>query len=280
MEKRTETLTDGVTQQDEPPQSFVGLITVPMLCRLQQLCPFVARRQHSMPFILGPDHIATIGIDCISKNNASSKPLEQRRRIARIAWRNNIALRISFCAEPRRVFRQKRYTGVFLYQLSNAVISLMYGGKSPAHLQLKETVSMKKYTLTAFAALGLLVASTTSQAVAQHSDDKTMHGKDKMNGKMSEKEHTAMMQKMDKMSVEDKASMMDKMSAKDRMGYMKGEGSTTASMSEQEHTAMMAKMSTQEKADAFDKWPMETRMAAMRHQGMMHKGTRNKAPKN
>ena len=74
--RRTETLTDGVTQQDDPPQSFVGLITVPMLCRLQQLCPFVARRQHSMPFILGPDHIATIGIDCTSKNSASSKPLE------------------------------------------------------------------------------------------------------------------------------------------------------------------------------------------------------------
>ena len=139
---------------------------------------------------------------------------------------------------------------------------------------------MKKYTLTAFAALGLLVASTTSQAFAQHSDDKTMHGKDKMNGKMSEKEHTAMMQKMDKMSVEDKASMMDKMSAKDRMGYMKMEGSTTASMSEQEHMDMMGKMSAQEKADAFDKWPMDKRMAAMRHNSMMHKGTMNKTPKN
>ena len=52
---------------------------------------------------------------------------------------------------------------------------------------------MKKYTLAAFAAFGLLVASTTGQAYAQHSDDKKMHGKDKMNGKMSEKEHTAMM---------------------------------------------------------------------------------------
>ncbi len=139
---------------------------------------------------------------------------------------------------------------------------------------------MKNYTLAAFAAFGLLVASTTSQAYAQNSDDKRMHGKDKMNGKMSEKEHTAMMQKMDKMSVDDKASMMDKMSTKDRMGYMKMEGSTTAQMSEQEHMDMMAKMSAQEKADAFDKWPMEKRMAAMRHHSMMHKGTTKNTPKN
>ena len=139
---------------------------------------------------------------------------------------------------------------------------------------------MKTSTLAAFAAFGLLVASTTTQSFAQRSDDKTMQGKDKMQGKMSEKEHTAMMQKLDKMSVEDKASLMDKMSGKDRMGYLKVEGSTTAGMSEQEHMDMMAKMSAQEKADAFDKWPMEKRMAAMRHHSKMHKGTTNTTPRN
>lgn len=93
--KRTETLMEGVTQQDEPPQALVGLITVPILCRLQQLCPFAERRQHSMPFRLGPDHMATIGIDCISKNRASSRPLEQRRRIAQKARRIDIGPRVS-----------------------------------------------------------------------------------------------------------------------------------------------------------------------------------------
>jgi len=79
IEKRTEMLMEGVTQQEEPLQPSVGLITVPKLCRLQQLCPFAERRQHSMPFILGPDHMANIGIDCISRNSASSRPLEKRR---------------------------------------------------------------------------------------------------------------------------------------------------------------------------------------------------------
>ncbi len=86
---------EGVTQQDEPLQPSVGLITVPKLFRLQQLCPFDERRQHSMPFILGPDHIASIGIDCISKNSASSRPLEQRRWIALIARRIDIDSRVS-----------------------------------------------------------------------------------------------------------------------------------------------------------------------------------------
>jgi len=93
--KRTETLIDGLTQQDEPLQTFVGLITVPMLCRLQQLCPLAERRQHSMPFRLGPDHMANSGIDCISKNSASNRPLEQRRWIAQIARRIDIASRVS-----------------------------------------------------------------------------------------------------------------------------------------------------------------------------------------
>lgn len=112
---------------------------------------------------------------------------------------------------------------------------------------------MSKRIRMILAVVGLLTAS----AIAQTTDSK-MAGKDTP-GKMTDQQ---MMDKMEKMSVDDKAAMFDKMSAHDKMSAMKMAGHDTG------------KMSAQDKADAFDKMPMEKKMSAMHKATMTPKGAK------
>jgi hypothetical protein len=128
---------------------------------------------------------------------------------------------------------------------------------------------MSKRIRIVMAAVGVLVALSLASAFAQTSDSK-MAGKS-MPGKMTDQQ---MMDKMDKMSTDEKAAMFDKMTAKDKMSAMKMAGHDTSKMSSTERMDMVAKMSAQEKADAFDKMPMEKKMSVMHHESTMHKDTK------
>ena len=72
--------------------------------------------------------------------------------------------------------------------------------------------------------------------------------------------HDETMAKIDKMSADDKAAVVNKMTAKDKKTEMDTSGHD------------VSKMSTQEKADMFDKMPMEKKMEMMKGGHMMHKG--------
>lgn len=130
---------------------------------------------------------------------------------------------------------------------------------------------MTKQLKTILATVGLLTALTMSSAAAQTPTDTTagdhMSGK-KMTSKMS---HQDMMDKMDKMSADEKAAMFDKMSAADKMHATKMAGHDMSKNSSKERMEMMGKMTAQEKADMFDKMPMEKRMSMMKGDSKMHK---------
>lgn len=122
----------------------------------------------------------------------------------------------------------------------------------------------------------MLLATTTGTAFAQNPDEnKTSKGK--MQGHESERGHKG---GMDKMSVEDKAAMMDRMTTKEHIEFMKMTGHDMPNMTEKEHTDMMAKMSSQEKADAFDKLPMQKQKAMMRKSSKVKGDKMDKTPKN
>ena len=132
---------------------------------------------------------------------------------------------------------------------------------------------MRKKIQMTLAVAGLFSGLAITSAFAQTSDDKKMSD-DKMSGEqMSGKKmsHQEMMDKMNKMSVDDKAAMFDKMSEKDKMSAMKMGGHDMGKMSHGEMMDM-GKMSTQDKADMFDKMPMEKKMSMMKGGSMMHKG--------
>jgi hypothetical protein len=82
------------------------------------------------------------------------------------------------------------------------------------------------------------------------------------------------MDKMDKMSIDEKAAMFDKMTAHDKMAAMKAAGHDTSKMSSTERMDMMGKMSAQEKADAFDKLPMQKKMSVMHNASTTPKGAK------
>jgi hypothetical protein len=128
---------------------------------------------------------------------------------------------------------------------------------------------MSKGIRIVLTAVGVLIALSLALAFAQTSDSK-MAGKS-MPGKMTDQQ---MMDKLDKMSTDEKAAMFDKMTAKDKMSAMKMAGHDTSKMSSTERLDMMGKMSAHEKADAFDKMPMEKKMSIMHHESTMHKDTK------
>jgi hypothetical protein len=92
---RTDNGTVNPVQQLLPPHALSGRITGSLLCRLQQACALPFRRQHSMPRQLGPDHIATSGIACISRNSTRTTLPRQRRPATRIKAPNVTASRVS-----------------------------------------------------------------------------------------------------------------------------------------------------------------------------------------
>ncbi len=102
-----------------------------------------------------------------------------------------------------------------------------------------------------------MLASLVAMPVFAQTEDHSKMGK--MSGtKMS---HDEMVAKMAKLSRDDKAALVDKMSAKDKQAAMKTSGQD------------VSRMSAQEKADTFDKMPMDKKMAMMMNDGsMMHKG--------
>ena len=128
---------------------------------------------------------------------------------------------------------------------------------------------MSKRIRMVLAAVGVVTALSIGSAFAQTSDSK-MAGKS-MPGKMTSQQ---MMDKMDKMSVDEKAAMFDKMTAHDKMSAMKMVGHDTSKMSSTERMDMMGKMSAKEKADAFDKMPIEKKMSIMHNGSTMPKGTK------
>jgi hypothetical protein len=97
---------------------------------------------------------------------------------------------------------------------------------------------MYKRIQTGLAAAALLSGLAIMPAFAQTSDEKKMSD-DKMPGeKMHGKKmsHQEMMDKMGKMTADDKAAMFDKMAEKDKMSAMKMGGHDMGKMS---HTEMM-----------------------------------------
>ena len=128
---------------------------------------------------------------------------------------------------------------------------------------------MSKRIRMVLAAVGVVTAMAIGSALAQTSDSR-MAGKS-MPGKMTNQQ---MMDKMDKMSIEEKAAMFDKMTAHDKMSGMKMAGHDTSKMSSTERMDMMGKMSAKEKADAFDKMPMEKKMSIMHNGSTMPKGAK------
>ena len=72
--------------------------------------------------------------------------------------------------------------------------------------------------------------------------------------------HDETMAKIDKMSTDDKAAVITRMTAKDKKTEMDTSGHD------------VSKMSAQEKADMFDKMPMDKKMEMMKGGHMMHKG--------
>ena len=79
------------------------------------------------------------------------------------------------------------------------------------------------------------------------------------------------MDKVDKMSMDQKAAMFDKMTEKDKMSAMKMAGHDMSKMSSTHRTDMMGKMSAHEKAGAFDKMPMEKKVSIMHDESMTGK---------
>lgn len=112
---------------------------------------------------------------------------------------------------------------------------------------------------------GMLSACVATVPLAMGQDDQSKMGKMDKTGKMSgmKMSHDEAMEKMGKMSVEDKAAMCDRMAAKDKKGAMK-DGHD------------MSKMSTQEKADMFDKMPMDKQMSLMNGRSSSGKGMTGK----
>ena len=109
---------------------------------------------------------------------------------------------------------------------------------------------------------GILSACVATVPLAMGQDDHSKMGKTgKMSGmKMS---HDEAMEKMGKMTADDKAAMCDRMAAKDKRGAMK-DGHD------------ISKMSTQEKADMFDKMPMDKQMSLMSGRSSSGKGMTGK----
>ena len=130
---------------------------------------------------------------------------------------------------------------------------------------------MRKRLQTILAAAGLLCALAINPAFAAPNQDGKMSD-EKMSGKKMS--HQEMMDKMDKMTGDDKAAMYDMMRTKDKMAAMKMAGHDMSKMSHQESMDMMAKMSTEDKAAAFDKMPMDKKMSMMQGGSMMHKGSK------
>lgn len=93
--------------------------------------------------------------------------------------------------------------------------------------------------------VGLLAGVAAMPVVAQM-DHSKMGQKSGM--KMS---HEEMVAKLDKMSTDDKAALVDKMSVTDKKAAMKTSGHD------------VNKMSAAEKADMFDKLPMDKKMTMM-----------------
>ena len=120
---------------------------------------------------------------------------------------------------------------------------------------------MSKRIRMALAVVGVLAALSIGTAFAQTKS---------MANKMMDQQ---MMDKVDKLPVDQKAAMFDKMTESDKMSAMKMAGHDMSKMSPTERTGMMGKMSAQEKADAFDKMPMEKRISVV-HESMMGKGAK------
>src|SRR5665213_4016633 len=124
---------------------------------------------------------------------------------------------------------------------------------------------MRKRIKMILAAAGIVTAFAISPAVARPTQDSKMS-----DGSGSKMSHQQMMDKMDKLTADDKAAMYDRMSNRDKMAAMKMSGHDMNKMSHKESMDMMGKMSTEDKAGAFDKMPMEKRMTMMR----MHKDSK------
>ena len=119
---------------------------------------------------------------------------------------------------------------------------------------------MRKRILTILGTAGLLSGLVISSALAQTSDDKKMSGATEKQA-MS---HQETMDKMAALSTDEKAAIYDK-TVNQKMPGKKS------------HPGMMGgmgKMSNQEKADMFDKMPMDQKMAAMNGGSGMHHGSK------
>ena len=114
---------------------------------------------------------------------------------------------------------------------------------------------MRKKMKKIMGATALLAGLATVSVFAQSPTEGKM---DHSTGtKMS---HDETMAKIDKMSTDDKAAVITRMTAKDKKTEMDTSGHD------------VRKMSAQEKADMFDKMPMDKKMEMMKGGHMMHKG--------
>ena len=127
---------------------------------------------------------------------------------------------------------------------------------------------MSKRIRMVLAGVGVLAALSIGTAFAQTSESK-MALKSMANKMMDQQ----MMDKVDKLPVDQKAAMFDKMTESDKMSAMKMAGHDMSKMTPTERTGTMGKMSAQQKADAFDKMPMEKRVSVMQ-ESMMGKGAK------
>ena len=102
----------------------------------------------------------------------------------------------------------------------------------------------------------VLLAGFTAAPLFSQAEE---HGK---MGKMSGKKmsHEEMVAKIEKMPTNDKAALIDKMPVKDRIAAMKASGQDAANMS------------SQQKADMFDKMPLDKKKMMMGKGSMMHNG--------
>ena len=125
---------------------------------------------------------------------------------------------------------------------------------------------MSKRIRMVLAAVGVLAALSIGTMFAQTSESK-MAGKSMANKMMDQQT----MDKVDKMSMDQKAAMFDKMTEKDKMSAMKMAGHDMSKMSSTHRTDMMGKMSAHEKAAAFDKMPMEKKVSIMHDESMTGK---------
>lgn len=119
---------------------------------------------------------------------------------------------------------------------------------------------MNKRLATLVIALGMMGGLMAVSAAPQNAEEKPSESK--MSSEHM-KMHQQAMDKMSKMSTDDKAAMFDHMTDKDKMSAMKMAGHDMSKMSHQESMDMMSKMSAEEKAGVVDKMPDDKKMEMM-----------------